>query len=211
MTTRVVEAAAERQAASAHGHDVAGKAKRPRARDLSLERDVRVLEVAALIGDQRVAEVDVALEPEARRRLETRHAIAIADLDGTAYDQEPLGSRLGDRAPGLAHELHERRCGAVEDGDLRSVQLHADVVDTEARQGRHQVLDRADGRRVTTERGREPSLEDIVCVGLDLDRAPLRVPEIRPREHDASARRSGDQGHLDQSPAVKGDTGGADP
>jgi hypothetical protein len=94
-----------------------------------------------------MVELDREADAEAVMRAEAGDLVAVAHLDVLADSQEPLGRVLLGDAGGLQQE-HERARRAIHDRHFWRGQFDVDVVDAQAGQGRHQVLD---GRRSTSD------------------------------------------------------------
>ena len=109
---------------------------------------------------------DVEGQPEALIGLEHRPLVAVGDLDALLHAQEALGGALLLDA-GLLQEKHERRGAAIHDGDFGAVEVDMAIVDSQAGERGHQVLDRVD-------------------LGLALDQAgaqPRLAHQVGPRRH----------------------------
>ncbi len=111
---------------------------------------------------------------------------------------------LGD-AGGLQQE-HERTGRAVHDRHFRRGQVDVGVVDAQAGQRRHQVLDRLDLGRAAAQAGAQHGLGDQVGARGYFDH---RV-EIDAAEHDAGIHRGRAQGEEHLLAAVQAHAGGAD-
>ena len=165
-----------------HHLDVAQEAEGAGARHLPLVVAVGEGEAEGLVGDERVLEVDGELDGERVGRLEAGQLVAVADLDGPLHQDELLaGALLGDAA--LADEGHEGGRGAVEDGDLGTVDLDAAVVDAHAGERREDVLDGVDAGLAEGEVGGEGGVGDVLGAGRDLG------AEVHANEADAAVGR----------------------
>ena len=120
-------------------------------------------------------------------------------------DFQGLGNVEIDAGFALVHEavgqerFHIGARAAVQDGDLAVVQLNQGVVDAEAGEGRHDVLDGDRLGPVPGNGGAAGGVGDIFGEGFD-DRA---AGEVRPAEPDAMTRRGRRNGHVGISPCVK--------
>ena len=90
---------------------------------------------------------------------------------------------------------------AVHDRDLGAGDVDVQVVDAEAGERRHQVLDGGDRRAVALQRRRQPRVADVPRVGRDGDR---RL-EIDAMEDDAGVRRRRAQRELDARAGMQTD------
>ena len=140
---RVLEAAAERQAALAQELHLAQEAEGARRCDLLGEAARRHPQRERLVPQQRVVEADRVADLEVLARDEPRALGAVNHLDGL-LDPQQLARHRERPQPRLVQQDHEGRRAAVEHRDFRAVHLDAHVVDAEARERRQQVLDRAD-------------------------------------------------------------------
>jgi hypothetical protein len=99
---------------------------------------------------------------------------------------------------------HERRCAAVQDRHLRTIDLHQRVVDPQAVQRGEQVLDRLDRDPFGAERRGVIQSREVCEPGRD------RHPHVAPEELEAVPRRRGLQAKTNRLPRVKSDTGASD-
>lgn len=204
---RVVHARAARETHLAQHLGLVREAERARARDLAHVRRLRQIDLERLprLVDGRVAEIDREFDLEAEVRIETRELVAVADFDGLRDLDETLGRVLLFDARGLQQE-HERSGTAVHDRDFLGRHVDVEVVDTEARAGRHQMLDRRDARTILLQHRREARVADRHRRGRDIDRRR----QIDAREHDARVRRGRPQRQHDLAARVQTDAGGLD-
>src|SRR5262249_29874099 len=120
------------------------EAEGARARDFAAERRRLDIHPQRLAADQRMVEVDFHVEPETPvigsnlpERATLGHAYRLEPLEKTARRRKPGDARLIDggdvrrRTP-----VHDRRLGAVDLDDA--------IVDAEAAQRCHDMLDRGD-------------------------------------------------------------------
>jgi hypothetical protein len=93
--------------------------------------------------------------------------------------QRPQPRRLLDAA-GEREQRHKRLGASVERWDLGPVHLDLEIVDAEARDGRHQVLDRLDARAVHAHGGRVVRIDNAVSACRDaLPRGPRPENDAR--------------------------------
>src|ERR1051325_2354312 len=118
--------------------------------------------------DHRMAKIDGERQFVAFIGLESRPLIAPAHLDAARDAQEALGRGLLDDA-GLLDEQHEWRCAAVHDWKLRSVEVDVEVVDAQAAERRHQVLDGVDLGAIAHETRGKARLADKVRARRNVD------------------------------------------
>ena len=90
--------------------------------------------------------------------------------------------------------------GAVEDGNLKVVDLDDQVVDAEADQRGEQVLGGGDEHALAHQRGGVADLGDVAAGGGDLE-----VVEVRAAEDDAGAGGSGNESERNLGAGVKAD------
>ena len=138
-------------------------------------------------------------------RTEAGELVALAHLDMLADAQEPLGRVLLGDAGGLQQE-HERAGRAIHDRHFGCGQLDVDVVDAQAGQGRHQVLDGLHLGAVATQAGAEGGFGHQRGAGGDLDHGI----QVDAAEDDAGVDRGRAQGEEDLLAAVQPHAGGAD-
>jgi hypothetical protein len=118
---------------------------------------------------------------------------------------EALGSVLLLDAGRLDQE-HERRRTAIHDRDLGRCQVDMQVVDSETRERRHQVLDGRDPHALVLEaRGQAGVLHDV-RTGRDVD----RLGQVDAVEDDPGTRRRRTQREEHLLAGVQADAGGAD-
>ena len=136
---------AERALARARAFEILEEAERARAADLFEERLRREVHRHGLakLAQRRMLEIDLDVDAEAVVRIEPHPLVAFLDLDALQHADEALRRALLLDAGRLQQE-HERRGAAVHDRHLGRRQIDERVVDTQARHGRHQMLDRAD-------------------------------------------------------------------
>jgi len=89
------------------------------------------------------------------------------------------------QASNYERDLHDRNLGGV--------QLHGHVVDTQANQGREQVLDRIHLDGVAHQPGRVVDGANVIDLRRELETAEVRAPETNPRSCRSRTER---QGHL---------------
>jgi len=161
-------------------------------------------DVPVLRSEHRVREVDREVEAEPVAGVEARPLVAVADLDRRDDAEVALRRGLLDDARALQQE-HERTGAAVHDRDLRTGDVDVQVVDAEARERAHQVLDGRDGRRAFPQRRRQPRVADLRGRRRDRDGRG----EIRAMEDDARLRRRRAQHEFDAGAGVQPDAGRA--
>ena len=105
--------------------------------------------------------------------------------------------------PGVQERLGEVEARPVAAGGLGAVDLHQAVVDPEAGQGRHDVLDHLDDRLAPLER--RPALAGDGH--RDVRRDPRAAGEVDPLEDDAVIRPGGAEDDADVAPGQEGDPG----
>jgi hypothetical protein len=160
-----------------------------------------------LAADQRARVVEV--EAVARRLGggEARAADAVADRDLLEHAEHAAADALGLDA-GAADQEHPRGRAAVQHGELGRIDLDHGVVDSEAAQRGHQVLDRADRDAVLVG-------DDGAEAGID-DRIPARRDggalgrDVGPHDHDPGVGGSRAKLQRDLGAAVKADAGAGD-
>ena len=104
-------------------------------------------------------EIDGVGDAEVTRRQGQDRPLAIPDGQGPLHRHRPAGGALR-RRPDPSDRLDERRRAAVENGNLRTIDLDAGVVDPQALERGEQVLHGGDGGAVTAERGGEARVPD---------------------------------------------------
>jgi len=139
-----------------------------------------------------VVEHDRERDPEAVERVKARPLVAIAHLDRLADPEEALRRALL-LDPGALQQVDERARAAVQDRNLGTGEVDIQIVDPEARQRRHQVLDRRNLRAAALERAAQPRVGDRARIGADVD----RLCQVDAAEHDAGVGRRGTQREID--------------
>ena len=203
---RVVEVAAERQVLRAHVFQVAHETEGAGAADFAQERRRREVHRGDLRAalEHRMVELDFKINFEAVVRVEARPLVAVLDLDALLDAHEALGRVLFLDAGRLQQE-HEGTRAAVHDRHFACAQFDDEVVDAEARQRRHQVLDRRDRAAFDGQAGAERGLADVSGLGRDVD----RLVEVGAAENDARIRRRRAQHHQHFLAGVQAHAGGA--
>src|SRR5512143_377429 len=203
----VVERAAERETLVAQVFDLMHEAERARARDLFRIGGIGEVDADGLAAtvEHGMREGDGEFDLEAVMRDEARPLVAVAHLDRLRDAHVLLRRILLDDAGGLQQE-HEGRRGAVHDGNLGAGQIDQQVVDAEAGEGRHQVLDGRHLGGAGLEHRAQPGVGDQIRVGLDFGGRD----EIHPPEHDAGIGTRRAQGHLDLDAGMQADAGRLD-
>ena len=95
-------------------------------------------------------EIDRVRDPESARRQELRKLVAVAGDYRFLHLQEPP-RRAQLVKTGAVDELHERRAGAIADGQLRSFHLDARSIDSGTDERGEQMLHRPDAHSSSTE------------------------------------------------------------
>ena len=171
-----------------------------RARPMS-RRKLSAVDVGgeALAADERIGEIDLDLDPAAVVRLELGEAVAEFDpnrllhLDVAAGFRERLDAGLVDRVDeGLGAAVHHRH--------FRPVDLDHAVVDFDAAERRHQMLDGRHRGARDADRRAQIGRADVAVIGRDL--AIVAVIEIGPVEVDAAIGLGRVQGHRRRVTAV---------
>ncbi|CAH1666511.1 hypothetical protein CHELA41_22832 [Hyphomicrobiales bacterium] len=122
--------------------DVTHEAERARARDLTAEDPFIKVHNLALATDHGMVEIDLYIELEAVVvRTQLRERASLIDADRPQHLHETALGLLGDKAH-LKNSLDEARRAAIEDRNLRTVDLDEHVINTQSVEGGHQVLDR---------------------------------------------------------------------
>ena len=106
---------------------------------------------------------------------------------------------------GRLQQEDEGRGAAVHDRDFGGAQVHVGVVDAEAGEGRHQVLDRRDLDVALDQGGAQHGLADLVGVGAHVHRGI----QVDAAEDDAGVLGRGTQRHEYLAAGVETHTGGA--
>ena len=197
----VVERAAQRQPLLAELLDLLQEAERPRRRDLLGEGLLGHVLGPRLVPQQRVVEADAVGHLEVVGRVDGDALVAVGERDRPRHLQKPPRRLEGPDAR-LVDQVDERGGAAVHDRHLGLVQLDADVVDAETDEGRQQMLDRPDRRRVLGERG------GVADAGYPIrDGGNLQAVEIEPLETDAVVGGGGLEPKHDLPPRVETDAG----
>ena len=140
----VVEAAAAGEAAGAQLRHLAGEAERAGGSDPRGEFFGAEDEGQFLLPDERMGEVDLVGDRQSRSaRLEATRLPSRRTSTGSVERERPDHRVLALEAGGM-EQPDERQGRAVQDRDFRSLDLDQAIVETQARGGRENVLDRAD-------------------------------------------------------------------
>ena len=107
---------------------------------------------------------------------------------------------------GRLDQEHERTGAAIHDRHFGGGQLDDRVVDTQAGQGRQQVLDRLDLDRVLNQTGAKLGVADQIGPCRDFHGSIL----IKAAKHDAGIGAGRQQGHIDLAATVQTHASGAD-
>src|SRR5690606_3056060 len=87
-----------------------------------------------------------------------------------------------DLETGIVQHLHERRGGAVEDGQFGAVEVDDEIVDAKTGAGRHEVFDGGDlDPRLVGDGRAVARLRDVVGVGAD---GVVHTAHVAAHEHD---------------------------
>ena len=203
----IVHRAAEAEVVLAHGFQVAHEAEGAGAADFAdvvLGREVQ-LDPGQRVRDGRMVELDREAEAEPVKRFEPGQLVAVAHFHRLADTDEALGCVLFDD-PGRLQQEHEWPGRTVHDRHFRCGQIDHGIVDTEAGQRRHQVLDGLHLDAVAAQAGAERGLADQHCAGGQVHR---RI-EVDAAKGDPGVDRCRTQGQEDLFTAVQADAGGAD-
>ena len=155
--------------------------------------------------DRRMIEDDREGQLVAIIRVEARPLVAVANLDGLGDANKLLGGTLLLYACGL-NQKDERRRRAIEDGHFRRIQVDPGVVDAEAGECRHQVLDGANLDPRLFQARTHARIADHEGGGGNID----RFRQIGTPEDDPAVRRSRAESHVDLDAPMQADAGGAD-
>src|SRR5512137_379809 len=131
-----------------------------------------------------MVELDFKINFKAVVRIETRPLVAVLYLDALLDAHEALRSVLFLDSRRLQQE-NERPGAAIHDRYFAGAQLDDQVVDAEAREGGHEVLDGGDRTGVCREAGAERGLADVTGLRRNVD----QLVEVRAAEDDARIRR----------------------
>ena len=204
---RVVHRATEAEVALAHEFEIAHETEGARAADFADVALGRELDHRARLrrGNGRMIEFDGEAQAETVVRLETGDLVAVAHFHGLEDADEALGRVLFDDAGRLQQE-HEGAGGTVHDRHFGRRQFDVEIVDAQARQRGHQVLDGHRLGALAGQTGAEHGLGHQVGAGGDLDDGI----QIDATEHDAGIDRCRAQGQEDLVATVQAHAGGAD-
>ena len=136
-------------------------------------------------------------------RAETSPFVAFAHFDGVA-DMDEGFQRIQFADARLLQEVNEGGGAAVHSGDFRRVQFDSEVVDAEACEGGHEVLDGSDAHAVFVGKcGAELGIAHEFGVGREFDNGV----KVGTAEADAAIGRRGQQADVHPSAAVYADAG----
>ncbi len=161
--------------------------ERPARGDLVAERIARQADAVALRADRRVRSVvEVIREGQpagGSGRVDGQDGIPLADAHRLLDHKGPAHPVLLDE-PRVVEGLDERAAGAVAAGALAGVDLDHGVVNLEAGQGGHDMLDHLDGGVTAADRGPPLRGHDRIEPGRD----PRPAGEVGPLEDDPLVR-----------------------
>ena len=186
----VVKGAAEGEVMGVHVLDIPHEAEGARAGNLSDEVVAGEVKVngLAVVGNCRMVELNPEIhgEPALRGGELGPFAALSLDPDGLLYLVEDLRRIEVDDACGV-QQVDKRIGAAVHDGDLGSVDIDVEVVDSEGGKRSLEVLDGRDPDAVLVdESGAELCVADDICGNLNRD----RLGKINPRIYKACVSRS---------------------
>ena len=164
----VLERGAEREAGLPELLDVAHEAEGAGAGNLAAEALGREVERPALAADQRGSK-SISTSRRKPRSYGTSSAKAAPCATRTGFRTLMVAAAAPqDHDADLVDRVDERGGAAVHDRHFGAVDLDEDVVDAEAAQGRHQVLDRRDGAaHAVADDGAERGGDDGAVMGVD--------------------------------------------
>jgi len=186
-------------ASRAHRFHVLHEAERARPGDLFCVRVQREVDddIPVLGAEDRVRKVDGEVELESVEGREARPLVAVADFQRGSHAQIAFGGRLLDDAGGL-QQKNERTCTAVHDGQFRTGNVDIQIVDTEPRERRHQMLDGRHTRIANLQCRRQSRVAHIGSEG----RNGHRLRKVGSLKHNAGVRRRRSQRHFHARPGV---------
>ena len=156
-------------------------------------------------GEGRVIEIDGKLHLEAIIGLEHGVLVTVLHPDPAFDADKALGALLLLDARRLDQE-DEGAGTAIHDGHLRRADVHIGIVDTQAGEGREQMLHGGDAHTVLDQGGGEAGIAHIQRTGGDIH----RHGEVGAAKNDAGVRGRGAQGQVDLVTGVQADARGAD-
>ena len=161
-----------------------------------------------MIANDRIIKINLNIQLQLVRRRQARRA-AIRQADANLIQNNQLRARLCQHGLACAfQQFNDGPCAAIQNWHLRPVNLNQHIVNAGAKQGRHEMLNRAHPHLVRIfHLGAEPTFNRIIDAGRD---DIIAVGNISADKHHTMISLSWQQAHRNKATGMDTDTTGSD-